>query len=133
MTLITVPIKTFSAEDIVKLSATFEVHYDSDIPKVLEVVTKAINGFTFTKEKENTKVFVSNFGDSNIEIKAFFYFDPKCGIIPDIALGEINEKINQEFEKNNIEISYDTVTLTFEDTMAKQAFIKNIENTTPSI
>jgi len=86
MTLITVPIKTFSAEDLIKLTAIFGVHYDSDIPKVLEVVSSTINSFDFVKEKENTKSFVSNFADSYIEIKSFFCFDPKCGIISEIAI-----------------------------------------------
>jgi small conductance mechanosensitive channel len=127
MTLITVPIKTFSAEDLVKLSTVFDVHYKSDIPKVLKVVTDVINSFAFVKEKENTKVFVSEFGDSNIEIKAFFYFDPKCWIVPDIALWEINGKINQAFRENNIDISYDMVTLTFEDKKAQTDIMEHLQ------
>lgn len=127
MTLITVPIKTFSAEDLVKLNTVFEVHYNSDIPKVLKVVTDVINSFSFVKEKENTKVFVSEFGYSNIVIKSFFYFDPKCGIVPDVALGEINGKINEAFKENNIEISYDMVTLTFEDKKAKTDIIDHLQ------
>jgi len=127
MTLITVPIKTFSSEDLVKLTTVFEVHYESDIPKVLKVVTDSINSFSFVKEKENTKVFVSAFWNSNIEIKSFFYFDPKCWIVPDIALWEINWKINEAFKENNIDISYDMVTLTFEDKKAKTDIIENIQ------
>lgn len=61
MTLISVPIKTFSAEPLVKLNAVVGVHYNSDIPKVLEVVLHAVNSFEFVKEKTTTKAFVSNF------------------------------------------------------------------------
>ena len=127
MTLISVPIKTFSAEDLVKLNATFGVHYSSDIPKVLDVVTKTINSFDFVKEKENTKVFVSSFADSYIEIKSFFCFDPKCGIIGDVAIGSINEKINEAFIQNNIQVPYNTLTLTFESEKDKQVLSQNIQ------
>lgn len=126
MTLITVPIKTFSAEDLVKLTAIFWVHYDSDIPKTLSIITEVINSFNFTKEKESTKAFVSNFGESYIEIKSFFYFDPKCWIIPDIVLGEINGKVNELFRQNNITIPYNMVTVTFEWAKDKEKLIQNI-------
>jgi small conductance mechanosensitive channel len=128
MTLITVPIKTFSSEDLIKLNTIFEVHYDTDIPKAIKLITETINNFHFVKEKENTKVFFSEYWDSNIEIKAFFYFDPKCGIIPDIAIGEIRGKMSEVFNENNIEISYDMVTLTFEEQKSKEDLLKNLEN-----
>lgn len=127
MTLITVPIKTFSAEDLVKLTAIFGVHYNSDIPKTLEVITEAINSFTFTKEKNSTKTFVSNFADSYIEIKSFFYFDPKCWIIPDVVLWEINGKVNELFKQNNITIPYNMVTVTFEWTKDKQNILQQVQ------
>ncbi len=127
MTLITVPIKTFSSEDLIKLKTTFEVHYNTDIPKAIEIILETINSFSFVKEKENSKVFFSQFLESNIEIKAFFYFDPKCGIIPDIAIWEINWKVNEAFKQNNIEISYDMVTLNFEEQKAKTDIIQNLQ------
>ena len=78
MTLITVPIKTFSAEPIIKLDAVFGVGYDSDTTKVIELVKEVVNSFEFVKEKNTTKVFVSSFAASRIEIKTFFSFDPNC-------------------------------------------------------
>ncbi len=128
MTLITVPIKTFSSEDLIKLNAVFEVHYETDIPKAIKVITEAINSFSFVKEKENTKVFFSDYGYSNIEIKAFFYFDPKCWIVPDIALWEIKWAVSEAFKQNNIEISYDMVTLTFEDKQTKSNITQQIQS-----
>ncbi len=126
MTLITVPIKTFSSEDLVKLKTTFEVHYDTDIPKAIKVITETINSFSFVKEKESTKVFFSEYWDSNIEIKTFFYFDPKCWIIPELALWEIKWKMNEAFKENNIEVSYNMVTLTFEEEQAKKTIEENL-------
>lgn len=127
MTLITVPIKTFSSEDLIKLNTVFEVHYETDIPKAIKVITETINSFSFVKEKENTKVFFSDYGYSNIEIKAFFYFDPKCWIVPDIALGEIKWAVSESFKQNNIEISYDMVTLTFEDKKAQTDIMEHLQ------
>jgi len=61
MTLISVPIKTFSSEDLVKLNIVLGIHYNSDVSKSIKVITETINSFDFVKEKENTKVFVTNF------------------------------------------------------------------------
>jgi len=126
MTLISVPIKTFSAEPIIKLNALFGVHYDSDIPQVLQIVLTAINSFDFVKEKSTTKVFVSNFADSYIEIKSFFSFDPNCGLLPDFAIGYINEKVNQEFITNNIKVPYNILTVTFDKPSDQQTISKYI-------
>lgn len=126
MTLITVPIKTFSAEPIIKISALFGVHYDSDIPKVLEIILNVVNSFEFVKEKTTTKVFVSNFADSYIEIKTFFWFDPNCGLLTDFAVWYINEKVNSEFGKNNINVPYNMLTLTFEKDADKQKLLNNL-------
>lgn len=126
MMLISTPIKTFSSEELVKLTATFGVHYNSDIPHVLEVVTNTINTFDYVKEKENTKTFVSNFADSYIEIKTFFYFDPKCGIIPEVALGDINSAMNTAFTQYQIAVPYNTLTLTFDNEQDKTKLAANI-------
>lgn len=127
MTLISVPIKTYSSEELIKLKSVFEVHYDADVSKAIRVITETINSCPFVKEKENTKVIFWEYWYSNIEIIAFFYFDPKCWIIPEIALWEINWMVSDAFEKNDIDISYDMLTLTFEDLKAKNDLIENIQ------
>jgi small conductance mechanosensitive channel len=86
MTLISCPIKTFSAEPLIKLSATFGVDYASDTNKVLEVIKSTINSLPFVKQQETTKVFLANFGESELEFKTFFSFDPNCGILQEIAI-----------------------------------------------
>jgi small-conductance mechanosensitive channel len=125
LTLISVPIKTFSSETVVRLTAVFGVHYDSDISLVVKVITDTVNSCDFVLEKDTTKTFVSNFADSYIELKSMFSFDPKCGLVGDVAIGMINEKINSEFPKNNIKVPFNTLTLNFEDDFKKQ-IIKNI-------
>jgi len=126
MTLISVPIKTFSAEDLVKLNFTIWVHYNSDIQKSIEIITNVVNSFDFVKEKENTKVFVTTFGASSIDMKWLFCFDPKCGLLTDYALWAINEQINEEFKKNNINIPYNMVTLNFENDKDKTTTLNNL-------
>jgi len=128
MTLISVPIKTFSSEDLVKLNFIIRVHYNSDIAKVIETITYSINSFEFVKEKENTKVFVTEFWSNSINLKCLFCFDPKCWLLTDYAIWKINEKINEEFNKNWITIPYNMVTLTFEKDKDKNQTINNLQN-----
>jgi len=78
MTLISVPIKTYSAEPVVKLTVFQRAHYDDDPTKVIEVMKNAINSIDFVKNKENTKVFVNDWLDSYVEYKSYFEFDPNC-------------------------------------------------------
>lgn len=126
MTLISVPIKTFSAEPIIKLTAIFGVGYDSDTTKVIELVKDVVNSFEFVKEKEATKVFVSNFAASRIEIKWLFSFDPNCGLLSDFAVGYINEKIGKTFNENNISMPFNTFTINFDKGIDKANLVKNL-------
>ncbi|MCX6825329.1 MAG: mechanosensitive ion channel [candidate division SR1 bacterium] len=126
MTLISVPIKTFSAEPIIKLTAIFGVGYDSDTTKVIELVKDVVNSFEFVKEKEATKVFVSNFAASRIEIKGLFSFDPNCGLLSDFAVGYINEKIGKTFNENNISMPFNTFTINFDKGIDKANLVKNL-------
>lgn len=126
MTLITVPIKTFSAEPIIKLTAIFGVGYDSDTTKVIALVQEIVNSFEFVKEKQTTKVFVSNFAASYIEIKTLFSFDPNCGLLSDFAIGYINEKVGKAFNENNINVPFNTITINFDKETDKQHLIDNL-------
>ncbi len=126
MTLITVPIKTFSAEPLVKLIGLFGVSYDSDTANVIEIVKTNINSFDFVKEKNTTKVFVSNFADSYIEIKAFFSFDPNCGLLPEFAIGDVNQRVAKAFDDNNINIPFNMLTVNFDKTSDAQNLMKNL-------
>lgn len=113
-TLISVPIKTFSSEPLIKLLVPFWAHYDSDIVKVINVMKEAVNSLEFTKEKENTKVFLSEYLDSSIEFKAMINIDPNCGLLPEMIKGMCYEKFTEAFNTNNIEIPYEIATINFE-------------------
>ncbi len=126
MTLISVPIKTFSAEPIIKLTTVFGIGYDSDTTKVIELVKEIVNSFEFVKEKNTTKVFVSSFAASWIEIKVLFSFDPNCGLLSDFAIGYINEKTGKVFNENKISMPFNTFTINFDKTTDTQILTNNI-------
>lgn len=111
--MISVPIKTFSAEDLVKLNTTVGIHYDSNVEEAVQITVNAINSLDFVKQKESTTVYVANFGDSSIDLKCLFFFDPKSWIVGDYAVGLVNESINNAYLANNIVIPYQHTTITF--------------------
>jgi len=121
MTLISCPIKTFSAESIVKLSTEIGVHYDCDIDKAMEVVKNTINQFDFIKEKESTKIYVTAFDDSEIIMKCIFFFDPNAWLLADYVIGHIHEAVIKSFAENDLQMAYPHVTLTFDDPMYQKS------------
>jgi len=128
MTMISEPIKTFSSEDLVKLNTVVWISYKSDVTKAIEVLKDTINSFDFVKSKENTTAFVLDFGESTIDIKCLFCFDPNCGIIWEVAVWQINERIPKAFKENWIHFSYPHVIVNFEnkpDNWKYEEFIAN--------
>lgn len=126
MTMISVPVKTFSSENLVKLNTIVGVHYDTDLEKAISVLKDAINSFDFVKEKENTTIFVLDFWSSCISLKCIFCFDPQCGIIWDFAVWYVNEKIREAFLANWIKFTYDHLVLHIENwETANQALSNN--------
>ncbi len=123
MTLITVPIKTYSSETVVKMMIPFWTHYDSDVTLVLQLIKDTVNSCDFIKEKANTKVFLNDYLDSSIEFKAFISYDPNGWLLPEMVKGYIYEKINDVFATNKINIPYNMTTLTFE-TPEDKSFIE---------
>ncbi len=119
ITLISVPVKTFSSEELVRLDTTIWVHYKTDINLAINTIVDCINSFEFVDSKENTKVFVKDFWDSSINLKAIFYYDPKRWIIEDVIMWHIHEKINEAFNEKWIVIPYNQVTLNFESSADK--------------
>jgi small conductance mechanosensitive channel len=115
MTLISAPIKTFSAEDIVKLTTDIGVHYDCDIDKAIQVVKDTINQFEFIREKQSTKIYVTAFEDSEIVLKCIFFFDPNAWLLADYVIGHVHEAVIKAFAANDLQMAYPHVTLTFDD------------------
>ena len=128
MTMISEPIKTFSSEDMVKLNTVIWISYNSDLTKAIEVLKDTINTFDFVKSKENTTAYVLEFGASTIDIKCIFCFDPNCGIIGEVAIWEINEKVTKAFKENGIAFSYPHMTVNFENQPDNEQYKEFIAN-----
>lgn len=125
--LISSPIKTFSAENIIKLTLDAYVDYYSDLEKTIKVIRETINSFDFIKEKESTKVFVTEFEDSEIWLKCIFFFDPNCGILADYAIGYVREAIYAAYAQNGIDMAYPHITLHFDDNEQKKEVKKALD------
>jgi small-conductance mechanosensitive channel len=121
MTLITAPIKTFSAEEIIKLKTYAYIHYETDIEFAKKVIRDSINSFDFIREKDSTKVFVGEVADSEIVLTCIFFFDPNGWLLADYVVGYINEAIIKAFDAHGINMAYPHMTLTFESDAHKKA------------
>lgn len=121
LTLISTPIKTYSAEKVIRLSFTMYVDYYSDLDKTMEVIKESINSLEFIKEKENTRVYITEFEDSEIRMMCVCFFDPNCGILKDYVVGYIREAIYAGYNKNGINMAYPHITLTFDDDKQNEA------------
>lgn len=78
MTMISKPIKTFSTEEIVRLSGAVQVDYESDLSLAQKVIIQAIQTIDRVLQKDQSRTAVTSFDDSGITIKYFYYFDPKA-------------------------------------------------------
>lgn len=121
LTLISTPIKTFSAEKVIRLMFTAYVDYYSDLEKTMQVIKDAINSFDFIKEKESTRVYVGEFEDSEIWLTCICFYDPNCGILQDYVIGYLREAIYAWYAKNGINMAYPHITLTFDEDKQNQA------------
>lgn len=128
ITLITVPVKTFSSEELVRLDTVIGIHYNSDVAKAIEVIVGAINTFDFVKEKENTKAYVLNLWDSAVELKCLFFFNPNAGILAEAAIGYVQEKSFEALKQHNISIPYHQTTLTFENQESKEKLHQHLQH-----
>lgn len=118
MTLISRPIKTFSAEEIVRLDTEVQVDYATDLSLAQKVIIDAINTLPFVMETDKTKAIVRSFDESGITIRYYFYFDPKAGLLGDYAKGYVNEKVNEAFKEHGISIPFPHRTLVTKEVTA---------------
>ncbi len=106
LTMITKPVKTYDAEEVIRLDFTFTIHFDSPMPESLQIIKDAINGCEVSREHQSTKVNIFELTERGIEILIYFYFDPKSGMLPQTAKGKIQEAIFKALGDHNIKIPY---------------------------
>lgn len=77
MTMISKPLKTFSAEEIVRLTGAVQVDYETDLAQAQTIIKESISTVNRVLMKEQARTAVTSFDDSGITIKYYYYFDPK--------------------------------------------------------
>jgi small conductance mechanosensitive channel len=113
LTMISVPIKTYDSEELVRLETNVTVHLHTDLDAASTIIRDAVNSVDFVKEHESTRVLVEGVNPKwGITIKIYFYFDPSAGKIIEVAVSEVNKKIYEAFHVHNIVISYPHTVLT---------------------
>ncbi len=70
-------IRTFNSEKIIRGYIDFYVWFKDNLEKAKQIIKDEINKHEYTIEKEYTKVAISEFRESGITLRAFFYFNPK--------------------------------------------------------
>lgn len=112
LTLITKPVRTFDSEDMIRLSIKMSIHYNTPLPRGLEVIKDAVNTVPVVKEPSHTRVNILEMADSGINILIYFYFDPKGGMLRRTAKGKVQEAILKACAENGIVIPYPHTTIT---------------------
>ena len=112
LTMVTQPVRTYDSEDVVRLDTLITVHYWTDIPQAIEMIKEAVNSVEFVKEHDNTYVTVEQFAWSGIDLRVYFYFDPKGWINLPRALSQIHTAVFAMFNEQWIVIPYPHTTLT---------------------
>ncbi len=111
-TLITVPIKTYSAEETVKVKTKIRIHYDSDLKKAEKAIVDWLNSLEFTVDKDKTKAVLTEYWDSEIIMTWIFFFNPNAWLLLEYAVWEANHRVRDYLEQNWIVIPYPHVTVT---------------------
>lgn len=106
MELMTNPIKTYSSEELIKLNTTIPINYDQDLPQAIKIIVNSINTLDIIRDKDKTKAFVMDYGDSGVQIKAFFRVDPNCGLPMDYITWDVNAAIISGLRSAGIKLPY---------------------------
>jgi small conductance mechanosensitive channel len=89
--------------ELKKVDITVGVSYDSDMDKAIKVVKEVINGDKRVSREPESKIGISEFADSSINIYARIWC--KQAEYWDVMF-DINKGINDAFNKNNITIPF---------------------------
>lgn len=112
LTLITKPVRTFDSEDMIRLTIKMSIHYNTPLPRGLEVIKDAVNTVSCVKEPDHTRVHLQSMADSGINLLIFFYFDPKAGMLRRSAKSKVMQAILKACTENHIVIPYPHTAIT---------------------
>jgi len=112
LAMVTNPIRTYDAEELVRLELWLSIHYETPMPEWLDIIKEAINSVPFVKEHDSTKVHLSAMGNHGLEVFCYFFFDPAWGMLIKTAKGVVQEAIFEAFGKKGIVIPYPHMAVT---------------------
>ncbi len=112
LTLITKPVRTFDSEDMIRLTIKMSVHYNTPLPRALDVIKDAVNTVPCVKEPSHTRVHIHTMADSGINLLIFFYFDPKAGMLRRSAKSKVMQAVLKACQDNKIQIPYPHLAVT---------------------
>lgn len=112
LTLVTKPIRTYDSEDVIRLETMVTVHYWTNVASAMKLITAAVNGLDYIKERKSTKVTVQKFADSWIDLLIYFYIDPKWWMLVPTAISGVHEAVFEAFSSEWVTIPYPHRTLT---------------------
>jgi MscS family membrane protein len=129
--MITRPLIVYGETGLVRIEAEFYLPYhQNDIQTMLDRVREDVNALTRTKEKDSTRVMITEFTKKGFHCKVYVYFYRKeLSII--IARAELKKTVYQAISKHGVDMPYPHVKvhLMFDD----QHLIQSIEYVKNSI
>ena len=81
------------------------VHYDSDVPKAMDLMLEATKGIERIVADPKPTVLLRNFGDSSVDLEARFWLADPANGVSNVA-SEYLLAVWREFHKHGIEIPY---------------------------
>lgn len=111
LTLISVPVQTFSAEEQIRVKTKVEVHYNTDLALATSIALQALQACQRNTAPQKSMALVNNLWESWIELMCYFYIDPNAWLLIDQAIWYTNQTIKAWFDANNIVIPYPHITI----------------------
>lgn len=96
---VTMPIKTYSLEAVLKLEIDVVVDFWLDIEDVVKKSLAVVNGFEFIKYKEHTEVLIDTFDDKKCKLKIVFCFDPNSWLSTDLIKSKVQTELINLYKK----------------------------------
>lgn len=124
LVMVTSPIKTFTAEWVIRLEINVKVHLDTDLDKAIDLIRNTINSIELVKEKDTTFVVVDNMLEDWVVLRAMFYYDPNAWLLASRMKSEIYKLIHKRLKENNIIIPYPHTSITIDKN--DKNFLSNI-------
>lgn len=96
---VTMPIKTYSLEAILKLEIDVVVDLWLDIQDVVQKSFDVVNSFEFIRYKEHTEVLIDTFDDKKCKLKIVFCFDPNSWLSTDVMKSQVQNSLINLYKK----------------------------------